>query len=170
MEYAAVVCSAELPSESDPTLYAERGDCENVLDELKNQWGLSGFTTQDILRSKVVARLTALICNWWNVFARIAEPTAHMEAITSRAELLYVIAQQIVHGGKKVLRFCSQHENAPHVKRIFGRLHKVFARIDLIAGQLDRPTVWTLHLSIAFCVWLRGKALRLPAEAEEPTS
>ena len=100
MEYAAVVCSAELPLESVPTLYAERGDCENVLDELKNQWGLSGFTTQDILRSKVAARLTALICNWWNVFARIAEPTAHMEAITSRAELLCVMALLIVHGGK----------------------------------------------------------------------
>ena len=166
MEYAAVVCSAELLLESVPTLYAERGDCENVLDELKNQWGLSGFTTQDILRSKVAARLTALICNWWNVFARIAEPTAHMEAITSRAELLYVMALLIVHGGKKVLRFCSHHENAPHVKRIFGRLHTVFSRIDSIAGQLDRPTVWTLHLSIAFCVWLRGKALRMPAEAE----
>jgi len=167
MEYAAVVCSAELPLDSVPTLYAERGDCENVLDELKNQWGLSGFTTKDILRCKVVARLTALICNWWNVFTRIAEPTEHMEAITSRPELLYVMALLVVHGGKKVLRFCSHHENAPHVKRLFGRLHTVFSRIDSIAGQLTRSMVWTLHLSIAFCVWLRGKALHMPAEAEK---
>ena len=28
----------------------DRCDCENGFDELKNQWGLSGFTTQDITR------------------------------------------------------------------------------------------------------------------------
>jgi hypothetical protein len=38
-EYAVVVCRAGLPLDAVPTLYAERADCENVLDELKNQWG-----------------------------------------------------------------------------------------------------------------------------------
>ena len=91
-EYAVVVCSADLALDSVPTLYADRADCENVLDELKNQWGLSGFTTKDLKRCKVMARLTALVCNWWNVFLRIAEPTEHMEALTSRPELLHLMA------------------------------------------------------------------------------
>jgi hypothetical protein len=167
MEYAVVVCSADLAVDSVPTLYAERADCENVLDELKNQWGLSGFTTQDLLRCKVMARLTALICNWWNVFSRIAEPIEHKEALTSRPELLYVIAILIQHAGKKVLRLCSHHEDAPSVKRAFGRLHRVFAQLDSIAGQLDRPTVWAIQLSVAFYVWLRGKVLKVPAVAEQ---
>ena len=77
-----VVCSADPPLDGVPTRYAERADCENVLDELKNQWGLSGFTTKDLKRCKVMARLTALVSNWWNVFIRIAEPTEHMEALT----------------------------------------------------------------------------------------
>ena len=166
MEYAAVVCSAELVLDSVPKLYAERADCENVLDELKNQWGLSGFTTADLKRCQVMARLTALVCNWWNVFVRIAEPTQHMEAITSRPELLHVMAMVITHGGKKVLRFCSHHENADHVKRAFDRLQKVFSRIGSIAGQLNRSTVWTIHLSVAFYAWLRGKVLNVPPEAE----
>ena len=165
MEYAAVVCSTDLPLDAVPTLYAERADCENVLDELKNQWGLSGFTTQDLNRCRLMARLTALVCNWWNVFVRIAEPAEHMEAITSRPELLYVIAMVITHGGKKVLRLCSHHENAPHVKRAFDRLHRVFTRIASIAGQLAPPTVWAIHLSVAFSAWLRGKVLPVPPEA-----
>jgi hypothetical protein len=166
-EYAAVVCSTDLPLDAMPKLYAERADCENVLDELKNQWGLSGFTTKDLKRCKVMARLMALVCNWWNVFLRIAEPTEHMEALTSRPELLHVIATLVTHADKKVLRFCSHHENSSHVKRAFDRLHKVFSCIESIAGQLDRPTVWAIQLSVAFYAWLRGKVLKVPSEVEK---
>ena len=166
MEYAAVVRSADQVLDFVPKLYAERADCENVLDELKNQWGLRGFTTADLKRCQVMARLTALVCNWWNVFVRIAEPAQHMEAITSRPELLHVMAMVITHGGKKVLRFCSHHENADHVKRAFDRLHRVFSRIVSIAGQLTRSLVWAIHLSGAFYAWLRGKVLKVPPEAE----
>lgn len=166
-EYTVLVCSQDLPIESLPKLYAERADCENVLDELKNQWGLSGFTTKDLKRCKVMARLTALICNWWNVFVRIAEPTEHKEALTSRPELLHLIATLVTHAGKKVLRFCSHHENSHEVKRAFIRLHMVFSRIEAIAGQLDRPMVWAIQLSVAFYAWLRGKILKMPSVAEK---
>ena len=148
-------------------LYAERADCENVLDELKNQWGLAGFTTQDLKRCKVMARLTALVCNWWNVFMRLAEPAEHQEALTSRPELLHLIATLVTHAGKKVLRFCSHHENSARVKQAVERLHKVFSGIDAIAGQLDRPTVWAIQLSVAFYAWLRGKVLKVPWDAEK---
>jgi len=164
-EYAVLVCSQDLPIESLPTLYAERADCENVLDELKNQWGLSGFTTHDLKRCKVLARLTALISNWWNVFVRIAEPTEHKEALTSRPELLHLIATLVTHGGKKVLRFCTHHENSVAVKRAFNRLHRVFSCVEAIAGQLDRSQVWAIHLSVAFYAWLRGKVLKVPSMA-----
>lgn len=166
-EYAVLVCSRDLPLESLPKLYAERADCENVLDELKNQWGLSGFTTRDIKRCQVMARLTALVSNWWNVFARIAQPNEHKEALTSRPELLRLIATLTTHAGKKMLRFCTHHENSQDVKRAFTRLHKVFSRIDAIAGQLDRATVWAIQLSVAFYAWLRGKVLKGSSVAEK---
>ena len=166
-EYVTLVCSGDIPAEALPVLYAERADCENVLDELKNQWGMGGFTTKDLKRCKVMARLNALICNWWNVFARIAEPSEHMEALTSRPELLYLVATLATHGGRKVLRFCSHHENACGVRRAFTRLHTVFSRIDSIARQLGRRTVWTLHLSVAFYAFLQGKVLKVPPEAEK---
>ncbi len=166
-EYAVVVCSQDLPCESLPKLYAERADCENVLDELKNQWSLSGFTTQDLKRCKVMARLSALISNWWNVFVRISEPNEHREALTSRPELLHLIAILATHAGKKVLRFSSPHENAYSVRRAFTRLHTVFSRIDAIAGQLDRSMVWAIQLSVAFYAWLRGKILKVPMAAEK---
>lgn len=41
--------------------YRERADCENIFDELKNQWGWGGFTTQDMARCQIVARSVGLI-------------------------------------------------------------------------------------------------------------
>ena len=65
-------------------LYRDRADCENVFDEMKNQWGWCGFTTKDLKRTQIMARFNAIIYNWWNIFCRLAEPERHIEAKTSR--------------------------------------------------------------------------------------
>ena len=55
-------------------LYRERGDAENEFDEVKNQWGWDGFTTQDLKCMQITARMTALVHNRWSLFARLIEP------------------------------------------------------------------------------------------------
>lgn len=96
---------------------------------------------------------------------RLAEPTAHKEAIRSRPEILHVIAMLASHAGKKAFQFCTHHENVEGVKRCFNRLHRVFSRMEAIAEQLERGEVWALQLSVAFYQWLRGKVLNVPTEA-----
>jgi hypothetical protein len=46
-EYAALVTSLDDEILTLGQLYRDRADAENVFDELKNQWGWGGFTTQD---------------------------------------------------------------------------------------------------------------------------
>jgi hypothetical protein len=69
-EYAVLVTNSSYPLESIPPtdedlsvgapsmaqLYRDRADAENGFDELKNQWGWGGFTTQDIERCQTSAR------------------------------------------------------------------------------------------------------------------
>jgi len=43
-----------------PALSRYRADCENVYDEKKNQWGWGGFTTHDLARCQLMARIVAL--------------------------------------------------------------------------------------------------------------
>ena len=43
-----------------------------------------GFTTHDLARCRLAARLVALVYDWWNLFTRLVEPERHMEAQTSR--------------------------------------------------------------------------------------
>jgi len=52
-----------------------------VFDELKNQWGWGGFTTQDLARCRLLAGTVALAYNWWSLFVRLADPEHHREAL-----------------------------------------------------------------------------------------
>ena len=70
-----------------------------TLSGLKNQWGWGGFTTQDLARCRLMARLVALVYNWWTLFVRLANPDKHHEAITSRPLLLHGVATQTKHAG-----------------------------------------------------------------------
>jgi Transposase DDE domain len=62
-EYAALVTSLESEILTLGQLYRDRGDCENSFDELKNQWGWGGFTTQDLAPGRLAAGRVALIYN-----------------------------------------------------------------------------------------------------------
>jgi hypothetical protein len=59
-EYSVLITSLEAPVESFGQLYRDRGDGENIFDEMKNPWGWGGFTTKDLARSRLAARLNAL--------------------------------------------------------------------------------------------------------------
>lgn len=62
-EHAVMVTDVACPIEAIGQLYRDRADCENGFDELKNQWGMSGFTVQDINRCQATERACALVYN-----------------------------------------------------------------------------------------------------------
>jgi hypothetical protein len=102
-EYAVLVTSSGYHLELMAQLYRDRADASNGIDELKNQWGWDGFTTQDIQSCQTSARAVALIYNWWSWYCRAAKPQARMEAITSRALLLASVGRATKHAGKTTL-------------------------------------------------------------------
>jgi hypothetical protein len=101
-EYAVLVTS--LPEEDVLTVaqqYRDRGDAENIFDELKNQWAWTGFTTHDLKRSQLMARIVALVFNWWNLWVRLAVPGRHTEAVTSRPALVYGVGKRELPNGPR---------------------------------------------------------------------
>jgi hypothetical protein len=87
-DYAVLVTNSNYELKAIGQLYRDRADCENGFDELKNQWGWGGYTTQDLERCNLSARAVALIYNWWSWYVRLAHPATRLEAITSRPLLL----------------------------------------------------------------------------------
>jgi hypothetical protein len=103
LEYAALVTSLDCEILTLGQLYRDRADAENVFNELKNQWGWGGFTTPDLTRCRLLAGTVALVYNWWSLFARLADPEHHREAITTKSLLLSAIARKTQHAGQVTL-------------------------------------------------------------------
>lgn len=167
-EYQVLATTLEAPIESFGQLYRDRGDDENIFDELKNQWGWGGFTTHDLARCRLSARLVALIYNWWNIFSRLAEPDRHLEAVTSRPLLLHAVASRTKHARLTTITIASSHAKAGHVARALRAVATFLRRLVESAEQLKRGQIWTAILARAFQKFLEGRPLRPPPRLVAP--
>ena len=139
--------------------YRDRGDAENNFDELKNQWGWAGFTTQDRKRCQIIGRIIAVIYNWWTIFMRLGIPNKHAEAVTSRPLALHGIARQTRHGNQTTVEITSMHSKALRIEEILTKVSRFLQRIKASAEQLAEGEKWKLILSAAFRSFLGGKVL-----------
>jgi hypothetical protein len=166
-EYAVLITNRDYTIVEAAQLYRDRADCENVFDEIKNQWGWSGFVTQDLKRCRIVARLIALVYNWWNVFTRLARPDQHMEAATSRPLLLQSVARLVESGRQKKIRISSTHACSDKIRTVMSRIAAFFNKLCSTAEQLTAEERWVLILSAAFVKWLRGRVLKPLADGQQ---
>ena len=161
-EYSVLVTSLDEATEAFGQLYRDRGDDENIFDEMKNQWGWGGFTTHDLARCRLAARLLALVYNWWNIFVRLADPDRHREAITSRPLFLSAIATRTRHARQTTIRVTSSHAKAEPAAKALAAVAAFLRGLARNAEQLTRLQTWRSILSRAFQAFLNGRLLRAP--------
>lgn len=137
-EYAALVSNMDAKVLTIASHYRDRADSENNFDELKNQWGWSGYTTRDLHRSQLMARMIALIYNWWTLFVRLINPDQHLEAITSRPLLLHAVGKQIQHSGQTIIQVNSNHAKFESVQVALSNLSAFFKTLKPCAEQLSQ--------------------------------
>ena len=153
--YEHAVLVTDLPYEilSMAQLYRDRADAENAFDELKNQWGWGGFTTQDLHRCQLSARAVALIYdrgkslwdNWWSLFVRLAHPDARKEAITSRPWLLSSVGIKTEHAGQTTVKITGIHAQAEKARSALMHVSALLKGwFEQAAEQFASPSVWTL--------------------------
>ena len=150
-EFAVLATSLDLEVRSVAQLYRDRADAENGFDELKNQRGWGGFTTRDLTRCRHMARLIALVYNWWSLFVRLADPDRHREAITSRPLLLHGVARQTR------LTVTSHHGRREAVAAALRRIAGFFRVLAQSAEQLTEEDRWRRILAEALTKYLHGR-------------
>src|SRR6266702_1103167 len=128
-----------------------------------------GFTTHDRKRCQIMARITALIYNWWTIFMRLGIPDKHAEAITSRPLALHGIARRIRHSNQTTVEVTSTHSKAPVIAAALSKVSAFLKRIKASAEQLTQTDRWRLILSAAFQNFLRGKVLGSTGRLAEDT-
>jgi len=161
-EYAVLITTLEDEIITVAQHYRERGDAENNYDETTNHWGWGGYTTHDLTRCEIMARLIALAYNWWSLYVRLAIPERHAEVITSRPLLLYGVGVQTRHAGQTTITVTSTHTQAQSVERVVRSILDFLSEIKATAGQLSWQERWRTILSRAFAKLLGGKPLASP--------
>ena len=142
-EYTVLVTNADYDLDAIGQLYRDRADCENGFDELKNQWGWGGYTTQDMERCNLSARAVALIYNWWSWYVRLAHPQTRLEAITSRPLLLAGVARLTQHAGQSRLLLTLTHGASDQIKAMIANVRHGLDTILATAPQLTKPERWS---------------------------
>ena len=148
--------------------YRDRAYCENVFDEIKNQWGWGGFTTHDLGSCQRMTRIIALIYNWWSLFVRLANPDKHTEAITSRPLLLSSIGRVTKTARQKRMIITSSHAQTARVQATYRRMTRFFNELKCTAPQLSPDSCWARILAramMAFSTMMppdSGKMLAAP--------
>jgi hypothetical protein len=141
-EYTVLVTDVDYELSAIGQLYRDRCDCENGFDELKNQWGWGGFTTQDMHRSELTARAVALVYNWWSWYVRAANPQARREALTSRPLLLAAVGRATHSGGRTELHLTPMHAEVGLIKTMIANVQASIAYVRRAAEQLPKVDRW----------------------------
>ena len=158
-EYAILITSLQDEILAVAQHYQDRANIENVFDEMKNQWSWGGFTTHDLNRCKIMARVAALVFNWWSLFSGLAFPERHAEAITSRPLLLHAVGRLTRHAGQKHVTITSSHGEHGVVRKMLTAASRFLGRLKAAAEQLTPKQRWQLMLSRIFVRFLHGRIL-----------
>ena len=149
-----------------PKQYRDRGDAENNYDELKNQWGWCGYTTQKLSPCRIMANLIALFYNWWNLYVRFYDDEHHREAITSRPAFMQGVARQVHSAGQRTVKVSLVHEKGDVIAVLVGRTSRQLHQMKLITERWSAEEKWSLLLTRLLRRWLGGKWLvGLPPDA-----
>lgn len=126
-------------------LYRRRADCENLFDELKNQWGFAGFCSRKAAVTELAARLLVLFYNLWNLYSRLLEPSRHVEAANGRRWYLFVAARLASSGRQRHWRIAVSEQWWGELKSAYER---VLRWIESTAPQLERLPEMTVENAI----------------------
>ncbi len=142
-EYAVYITSLSRSAGQIRALYNPRADNENCYDELKNQWGWCGFTLRDLARSELMARLIALIYNWWSLYTKLVDEQIAREAITSRPMFLLHIAKMSTHQSMRTLVIFCAHAQAREIReKLEATARRLKEWAKLTAEQLKARSLW----------------------------
>lgn len=106
-----------------------------------------GFTTQDLKRCRLMARVTALIYNWWSLFVRLARPDQHTEAMSSRPLMLQAVGKQTRHANQTTLTLTHAHAEAEQIEDDYRFIAAFFQGLRSTTEQLVSIQCWCHILS-----------------------
>lgn len=146
-EWYALVTDLDMDARDVLPLYRERGDCENVFDEMKNQWGWGGFTAHSLRQTALFAGMAVIAANLWNVFTRLGGDGTHREAVTTRPLLQSCVARLSRHARRGTVTIYTA--TSGEARRAYRAISAFLSRVSS-ASQLSAEERRQLIVAHAF--------------------
>ena len=118
--------------------------------------GLGGYVTQDLARCRMLARMVALVYNWWTLYVRLSNPESHKESITSRPLLMSSIGKLTESGNQKKIKLTSQYRLMSKIAELQSQQCNFLNSIKSIAPQLSPFQAWCRILTKAISKFLKN--------------
>jgi hypothetical protein len=109
-------------------IYRDRGDAEDMLDELINEWGWTGFSKAGLKRNQLMAR--------WRTGAATATRSRRARYFSMG------LARRTRHANQTVLPLSSQHGKERKLVKVLNRMSGGVQRSRDDAEQLAKPARW----------------------------
>jgi hypothetical protein len=77
---------------------------------------LKAANKQELKPCRAIARLIAIVANWWNIFCRLADGDRHLEPTTSRPMYMGIVGRLVVSGRKRLKKNKSATKNRSRSK------------------------------------------------------
>ena len=95
-----------------------------MFDELKNQWGFSGFCAKSRATTELADRLLLMVYNLWTLFVRFIVPHKHTGAKRGRRWFLLIAARLVQSGRQKEVQVSISGGWAEQLRDGYLRLHE----------------------------------------------
>ena len=82
---------------------------------------------------------STLVYNWWSWYCKTANPSARMEAITSRPLLLAGVGQASQSGGQTTLYLTPLHGKADLIKTLIANIREALRYVKGAAEKIKSP-------------------------------
>jgi len=126
--YSAVITSMDDPALEVWRFYNKRGECENRIKELKQDFGADGFCLDSFFGTEAALRLIAFLYNLITLFRNSVLKNPSPTLKTIRYQLLVVGAQLGSRGRKKKLRISAQGRLRKDLKILLNRITELDPR------------------------------------------
>jgi hypothetical protein len=94
-----------------------------------------------------MARVIALIYNWWSWYARAGHPGERLEGVTSRPLLLAAVGRAVSHAGQTMLYLTSMHAKTEKVKSLIAHIRAALSHVRQAAQQFKKIDAWATLLA-----------------------
>lgn len=105
-----------------------------------------------------MARMVALIYNWWTLFVRLAQPHKPFAAISSRPLLFPGVATQTHHAGQTRLTITSLHAKQSAIQAVLTNLTGFLSTLKVTAEHWTDAEHLQAILTLAFVTCMLSTA------------